>query len=341
MRTFAQKPNPIWPTSPAHSTTLSRAPIRQTWDSNSILNGQRTIGNQAVQRLIQENRGKVRESSLGTEPTRFDHDFSRIPVHAPPTGAKQPNPALRAAEQPPVTAEATSTRNADGSVSPDEVVTSNGTPAPAPGVAPSSPSPPLGPPFAAGQCSVDSGPTYTPSGNIPVTNTGARKTAPFSMAATFGAAIVTLPPQRPSCCEVRQYIKWDNAFHTWNGGPPHSGFPSSAAVDTWYEDRDRSDKRYGHRSGAHSDPIAGCVDEYLTGGARDQANGNTYCGHDAPGGPAAMTGSFQFQLKVIDTCNGNAEKASSSIITINWGGTPTPAPAPGVTPPSPRPPTGP
>ena len=153
------------------------------------------------------------------------------------------------------------------------------------------------------------------------------------MAATFGSALVTVPPREPRCCEVRQYIKWDSAFQTWKGGPPHSGFPSSATADTWYEDRDTSDKRYGHRSGTHSDPIAGCGDEYLTGGTRDQANGDTYCGRDAPGGPTAMTGKFQFQLKVIDPCNSDAVKKSSSIITINWGGAPT-APA-RVTPPSP------
>ena len=65
-------------------------------------------------------------------------------------------------------------------------------------------------------------------------------------------------------------------------------------------------------------PIAGCGDEYRTGSAQDQANGDTYCGRDAPGGPSSMTGQYQFQLKVIDTCNGNAEKASGSVITINW-----------------------
>jgi hypothetical protein len=138
------------------------------------------------------------------------------------------------------------------------------------------------------------------------------------MAATFGTAFVTEPPRRPSCCEVRQYIKWDNAFHTWMGGPPHSGFPSSATADTWYEDRDTRDTRYGHRSGTHSDPGSGCADEYRTGSVQDQASGDTYCGRDTPSGPSDMPGKFMFQLKVIDTCNGNAVKASSSVITINW-----------------------
>jgi hypothetical protein len=77
--------------------------------------------------------------------------------------------------------------------------------------------------------------------------------------------------------------------------------------------------RYGHRSGTHSDPITGCGDEYLSRGTRDQAKGDTYCGRDSPSSPASRTGTYSFQLKVIDTCDGDAEKASSSIITVKWG----------------------
>ncbi len=138
------------------------------------------------------------------------------------------------------------------------------------------------------------------------------------MAAAFGTAFVTLPPRMPACCEVRQYIKWNEAYHTWRGGPPHSGFPSSATYDTWYEDRDSSDMRYGHRSGVHSDPIADCGDEYLTAGRRDQVNGDSYCGADKPQSSAPAGATYNFQLKVIDTCTGDQEKASSSIITVNW-----------------------
>ena len=185
--------------------------------------------------------------------------------------------------------------------------------------APAAPADPASSPAAPdGQCYVESGPAYTPSGTIPVTNAGGRKQASFTMAAAFGTAFVTLPPRRPACCEVRQYIKWNRAYQTWRGGPPHSGFPSSATYDTWYEDRDSGDKRYGHRSGVHSDPIAGCGDEYLTAGRRDQVNGDSYCGADAPQSSAPAGATYNFQLKVIDTCNGDQEKASSSIITVNW-----------------------
>lgn len=168
----------------------------------------------------------------------------------------------------------------------------------------------------ADNCSVKSGPTYSPTGNIPVTKSGGRKSASFSFSAEFDNDAAT--GKKPSCCEVHQFIKWDKAYETSKGGPPHGGFPSGTKADTWIEDRDANDKRYGHRSDSHSDPIAHCGDEYKTGTTRDQANGNTYCGSDNPGAPESRTGQFQFQLKVVDTCNGDAVKATSSVISVNW-----------------------
>lgn len=166
------------------------------------------------------------------------------------------------------------------------------------------------------RCGVASGPTYTPTGSVPVATTGGRKRASFTFAAKFNSDAST--GEVPGCCQVRQYIKWDSKFHTWRGGPPHSGFPSGASADTWIEDRDTADKRYGHRSGTHSDPIAG-GDEYLLAGVRNQAAGDTYRGSDSPGGPTSMVGKFFFRLDVIDVSNSNAVKASSSTITIDWG----------------------
>ena len=172
-------------------------------------------------------------------------------------------------------------------------------------------------------CGVASGPTYTPSGNIPVTNSGSRKSAPFTMAATFSSQTSSWwefwrSDLSPACCEVRQYIKWDKAFQDYNGGPPHSGFPSGSSHGIWYEDRDTSDKRYGHRSGPHSDPIGGGGDEYTTGGVQDQANGDTYAARDTPAGPTSLTGQYKFKLEVIDTCDASHVKARSPDITIDW-----------------------
>jgi hypothetical protein len=49
---------------------------------NSILHLQRTIGNQAVQRLLKENTANIKGDSTTTEIAGFSHDFSRIPVYS-------------------------------------------------------------------------------------------------------------------------------------------------------------------------------------------------------------------------------------------------------------------
>jgi hypothetical protein len=173
------------------------------------------------------------------------------------------------------------------------------------------------PPTVTPNCSVTSGPAYDPTGSIPVTKSGGRKRAHFKFAAKFGTDAKA--KSEPRCCELRQYIKWDKAYHDSRGGPPHGGFPSTATHDTWYEDRNGDDTiRYGHRSGTHSKPTAGCGDEYLLGGKRDMANGDEYCGNDNPDLADSRKGKWNFQLKVIDVCNGSKVKATSSVITVDW-----------------------
>jgi hypothetical protein len=163
---------------------------------------------------------------------------------------------------------------------------------------------------------VSSGPAYNSAGTVGLITTPTRKSAPF----TFGATMKTdaLKGTVPGSCSVRQYIRWDKDFADYRGGPPHAGFPSGTAFGTWIEDRDQNDKRYGHRSGPHSDPIAGGGDEYTLAGVQNQADGDVYKGRDTPGGPAAMKGKFDFQLKAIDTNNGDAVKGQSSVITVAW-----------------------
>jgi len=80
MRTFAQKPKVTQHTESAKSTKPGWTLFGQNRDVHSILNLQRTIGNHAVQRLLQSNTQEI-EVSLGTSP-RFTHDFSRIQLHA-------------------------------------------------------------------------------------------------------------------------------------------------------------------------------------------------------------------------------------------------------------------
>lgn len=91
MRTFAQKPKTTQPTTLAKSTILSRPHIGQARAPNSILNLQRTIGNQAVQRLLKANSDDVKRASVTTGIARFGHDFSGIPVHAPAEFAGPPS----------------------------------------------------------------------------------------------------------------------------------------------------------------------------------------------------------------------------------------------------------
>ncbi len=166
------------------------------------------------------------------------------------------------------------------------------------------------------RCRLRRGPTYTPSGTIRARTTGGQKVALFNLAASFENDPVT--GKCPRCCEVRQFIRWDRRFARVAGGPPHSGFPATATASTWHEDRDTADTRYGHRSGAHSAPGAGCFDEYLTGTTQDQANGDTYCGRDQPFGLTTDRGSWSFQLRVIDTCNGNVVRGRSSLVRVRW-----------------------
>jgi hypothetical protein len=130
----------------------------------------------------------------------------------------------------------------------------------------------------------------------------------------------------PSCCQVRQFIRWDAvaaASFTAINGPgivvPHGGFPAGHPVNTWIEDRNATNTlRYGHRAGVFSTGGVAGFDEYLNAaGARDQANGVRYAGSDTPGGPAALAGQWQFELRVIDTCTGRT-LATIASITINW-----------------------
>ena len=82
MRTFAQKPKATQQTKFAKSTRPSRTFSGQSREVDSILHLQRTIGNQAVQRLLQANSEEREDGSSTSTSPRFAHDFSQIPVHA-------------------------------------------------------------------------------------------------------------------------------------------------------------------------------------------------------------------------------------------------------------------
>lgn len=80
MRTYAQKPKTSPPTTSKNSTIPSRIHLGQGRVLNSVLNPQRTIGNQADQRLLHEYVEDSKADSGGVSSPRFAHDFSRVPV---------------------------------------------------------------------------------------------------------------------------------------------------------------------------------------------------------------------------------------------------------------------
>lgn len=170
-----------------------------------------------------------------------------------------------------------------------------------------------------GRGEVSRPPRYSPAGPINVPRATPRR-APFTMSAEFKS-----DPKNgifPSCCEVRQEIRWDTAFVTASvaagiGSVPHAGFPAAHAANTWIEDRDSSDGRYGWRTGPHSDPGPG--DRYLdTSGRQNQAFGHRYEGSDEPEAFASDRGSWRFRLGVYDMCNGNRLLQYSPTLVVNW-----------------------
>lgn len=97
MRTFAQKPKAIQQTEAAKSTKPSRPLSGQSCDVHSILQLQRTIGNQTEQRLLQSNAEELQVgSATTTASTRFGHDFSRIPIFSPLSVQVQPKLTISA-----------------------------------------------------------------------------------------------------------------------------------------------------------------------------------------------------------------------------------------------------
>jgi hypothetical protein len=162
-----------------------------------------------------------------------------------------------------------------------------------------------------GRCVVDVNhrPTYNVLDAGSVSNN--MKNAAFTMSAGFennpGNNIYA------SCCEIRHMIRWrPNA----NAAPTHAGFQPQMNFqhNTWYEDRSPVGDRLGHRTDpAHS------VNYYddNDNGNPNMASGNRYHGFDAPGVQATHPGKYDFQLLVIDTCNGN-QLDQSAVHTVDW-----------------------
>ena len=81
MRTFAQEQNQPQQRVSSGITRLSTAAPPPGQQAHPILHLQRTLGNQAVPRLLQAKPEDLEARSSTKEVTRFAHDFSQIPVH--------------------------------------------------------------------------------------------------------------------------------------------------------------------------------------------------------------------------------------------------------------------
>lgn len=89
MRTFEQKPKTTKLTTSTKASTVSRANTGQGHAPNSTLNLQRTLGNQALMRLLQRNAEEPNASLTSTTSHQLGHDFSQIRVTLPTAGAIQ------------------------------------------------------------------------------------------------------------------------------------------------------------------------------------------------------------------------------------------------------------
>ena len=160
-----------------------------------------------------------------------------------------------------------------------------------------------------------SGPTYRATTSLSPPVVGGIQNAAFRFEAEF--ADDPANELYASCCELRQFIRWDAAYAAAApGGPPHGGFPAGAPPNTWIEDRNGTDRlRYGHRSGQWASFSS--ANEYIDiNGNRNAAFGHIYRGGDFP-----MThrnaGEWRFMVRVYDKCNNN-RRLGDDLLLITW-----------------------
>lgn len=89
MRTFVERPKITQHTTSAKSTIPARAHFGQSREVNSILHLQRTIGNQALQRIFQTHTEGLNAGLPGPTSSRFRSAFSRSSTHPQTEGVLQ------------------------------------------------------------------------------------------------------------------------------------------------------------------------------------------------------------------------------------------------------------
>jgi len=156
-------------------------------------------------------------------------------------------------------------------------------------------------------CKVTKGPDYSPNGTINATaNPDGTKSASFILSAEFKNSIGWIKSASASCCEVRQYVKWESE-QVRPQNPvfePASDYPP----DKWVEDRHISGARIGYRSGPYHNQI-------YSGAYTD----NAFYGYESPlDVSGSKKGWWKFQLKVVDVCNDGKVVATSPELTLQW-----------------------
>ena len=91
IHTFTQKPKATQQTTPVESTmSRRRDAFRQNPESGSTLDLERTVENQAAERLQQSNTEDSSASRVSSASSGFGHDFSRISILSPSPVQVQP-----------------------------------------------------------------------------------------------------------------------------------------------------------------------------------------------------------------------------------------------------------
>jgi Domain of unknown function (DUF4157) len=93
MRTFAQKQNQLQNRVPSNLARSQTAKPSLQHRTDLIMHLQGTIGNQAMQRLLKTQDGRLEVDSTNTASSRFGEDFSRMPIHPAAERAGQTKPA--------------------------------------------------------------------------------------------------------------------------------------------------------------------------------------------------------------------------------------------------------
>jgi RHS repeat-associated protein len=108
---------------------------------------------------------------------------------------------------------------------------------------------------------------------------------------SWGATFLNDSTHKPTCCEVHQMVSWSN------GPAPWWFFPPENRPNTWYEDRDPLNRRYGRRD------LSTSIGSHLTSWSNVYF-GDQYRGDDRPANwPHGEK--FRFKLIVVDVCPGN------------------------------------